>query len=94
MVGTFPSQTLGARKLADKKEGESLEKRVVFKEDHCKSCELCIGVCPTKIIHLRESLNKQGYRPAFVADEDQDKCISCALCARMCPDAVIEVFRP
>jgi 2-oxoglutarate ferredoxin oxidoreductase subunit delta len=71
-----------------------LEKRVVFREDHCKSCELCIGVCPKKIIRLRESLNKQGYHPAYVTDEGQEMCISCALCARMCPDAAIEVYRP
>lgn len=71
-----------------------MDKRVVFREDLCKSCELCAGVCPKKIIKLRESLNRQGYHPAFVSDEDQAVCISCALCARMCPDAVIDVFRP
>lgn len=70
-----------------------MERKVIFREDHCKSCELCIGVCPRKIIRLRDSLNRQGYNPAYVRDEDQDQCISCALCARMCPDAVIEVYR-
>jgi 2-oxoglutarate ferredoxin oxidoreductase subunit delta len=74
--------------------GRRVEKRVVFRENHCKSCELCIGVCPKKIILLKAELNRQGYHPAYVSDEDQDKCISCALCARMCPDAVIEVRRP
>ncbi len=71
-----------------------MEKRVVFREDHCKSCELCVSVCPKNIIRMRETLNRQGYNPAFVRDEDQEVCISCALCARMCPDAVIEVYRP
>jgi len=61
-----------------------LDKRVVFNEAHCKSCE---------IIHLKQELNPLGYRPAYVSDEDQEQCISCAMCARMCPDAVIEVFR-
>ncbi|HHW27850.1 MAG TPA: 4Fe-4S dicluster domain-containing protein [Firmicutes bacterium] len=74
--------------------GRGVDKRVVFREEHCKSCELCVSVCPKNIIGFRDSLNRQGYRPAFVRDEDQEKCISCALCARMCPDAVIEVFRP
>lgn len=74
--------------------GRGLDKRVVFREDLCKSCELCAGVCPKKIIKIRDSLNRQGYHPAYVSDEDQANCISCALCARMCPDAVIDVFRP
>ncbi|MGI6631624.1 MAG: 4Fe-4S dicluster domain-containing protein [Bacillota bacterium] len=71
-----------------------MDKRVTFNEDHCKSCELCLNVCPKKIIKLRSELNRQGYHPAFVSDEDQEQCISCALCARMCPDAVIEVRKP
>ena len=71
-----------------------MEKRVVFREDLCKSCELCVGVCPKKIIKIKGNLNRQGYHPAHVSDEDQAVCISCALCARMCPDAVIDVFKP
>lgn len=71
-----------------------MDNRVVFREDLCKSCELCAGVCPKKIIKMKDGLNRQGYHPAFVSEEDQENCISCALCARMCPDAVIDVFRP
>lgn len=70
-----------------------MDRKVVFHEDFCKSCQLCVNVCPKKIIRIKDTLNKQGYHPAFVRDEDQSLCISCALCARMCPDAVIEVFR-
>lgn len=70
-----------------------MAKRVVFTEDHCKSCKLCVSACPKKIIQMKEQLNRLGYRPAFVDDKDQPLCISCAMCARMCPDAVIEVFR-
>ncbi|HHX10737.1 MAG TPA: 4Fe-4S binding protein [Firmicutes bacterium] len=68
-------------------------KRVVFKEEHCKSCELCVWVCPKQIIRIRDELNALGYHPAFVSNDDQEQCISCAMCARMCPDAVIEVFK-
>ena len=68
---------------------------MVFREDLCKSCQLCILVCPKKIIKIKSTtLNRQGYNPAYVSDEDQAVCISCALCARMCPDAVIDVFKP
>lgn len=77
----------------EKRGGNRLEKRVIFRQDNCKSCELCLEVCPKKIIKLKDELNRLGYRPAWVEDSDQELCISCALCARMCPDAVIEVFR-
>ncbi|MCL6451196.1 MAG: 4Fe-4S binding protein [Acetobacteraceae bacterium] len=65
--------------------------KVVFREDRCKGCELCTAVCPQKIIHMGEGLNRQGYHPAKV--DDQEKCTSCTLCARVCPDMVIEVYR-
>lgn len=69
-----------------------MEKRVIFDEDICKGCGLCVSVCPTNIIFLAEHINGKGYRPATVVDQDQ--CISCASCARICPDSVITVYRP
>ncbi|MGE5485103.1 MAG: 4Fe-4S binding protein [Ignavibacteriales bacterium] len=65
--------------------------RVVFNEDRCKSCELCVAVCPRKIIKLSDRVNRLGFRPAMA--EDQEKCTSCTLCARMCPHVVIEVYK-
>lgn len=65
--------------------------RVVFAEDRCKACELCIAVCPQDIIRLADRINKGGYRPAFVTE--QEKCTSCTACAVICPDHVISVFR-
>jgi 2-oxoglutarate ferredoxin oxidoreductase subunit delta len=65
--------------------------KVVFDKERCKGCELCIGVCPVKIIHLAEHFNSKGYLPAEVVE--QEKCIGCAFCARMCPDVVIEVYK-
>lgn len=66
--------------------------RVIFTEDYCKGCGLCVSVCPTEVIFLADRINSKGYRPATVTD--QDKCISCAACARICPDTVITVYRP
>ena len=64
--------------------------RVTFKTDLCKGCGLCVLACPKKIISLAaELLNKKGYHPAQIID--QDKCIACAMCATMCPDTVITV---
>ncbi|MDF2790416.1 MAG: 4Fe-4S dicluster protein [Neobacillus sp.] len=69
-----------------------MEKRVVFNEGICKSCGLCVQVCPTNVIFLADYLNGKGYRPAAVTD--LDNCISCAKCAQICPDTVISVYRP
>jgi 2-oxoglutarate ferredoxin oxidoreductase subunit delta len=65
--------------------------RVDFNIERCKGCELCVGACPKKIIHLAEGFNSKGFRPAEVTDQAQ--CIGCAFCARMCPDVVIEVYK-
>ncbi|MEW9051277.1 MAG: 4Fe-4S binding protein [Neobacillus sp.] len=69
-----------------------MEKRVIFNEAVCKSCGLCVQVCPTNAIFLADFLNGSGYRPATVVD--QANCISCAKCGQICPDYAISVFRP
>lgn len=66
--------------------------RVTFREDRCKGCELCVTVCPKKIVKMdMHRLNAKGYSPAGVSEEDMEKCIGCAMCAKMCPDCVITV---
>ena len=64
--------------------------KITIREDFCKSCGLCVSVCPKKLLRLSETrFNKYGYNPVECAD--QEKCISCAMCAMMCPDVVIRV---
>ena len=42
---------------------------LTFEQDKCKGCELCISVCPKKILGLSEAPNVKGYRPAECKDE-------------------------
>ncbi len=64
--------------------------RVIFDEERCKGCELCVSVCPKKIVEMADNrLNKKGFHPAQVLE--MEKCIGCAFCAMICPDTVIEV---
>ena len=66
--------------------------KVTFNEDFCKGCELCVSVCPKKIISLNpDKINKKGYNPAHIVN--MDECIACGSCAIMCPDSVIKVER-
>ena len=66
--------------------------KVTFNDDACKGCELCVSVCPKKIIELnKEKINGKGYSPAYVTNIEE--CIACGNCAIMCPDSVITVER-
>jgi 2-oxoglutarate ferredoxin oxidoreductase subunit delta len=69
-----------------------MENRVVFNEDICKGCGLCVIVCPKNIIKVSETINLKGYHSTYV--DNQEACISCAACGRICPDGVISVYRP
>ena len=67
---------------------------VTFRQDRCKGCELCIGVCPRNIIIIDlDVTNRKGYHPAAVKAEDMSKCTACASCAKICPDSIITVER-
>jgi len=66
--------------------------KVIFDEERCRMCELCIAACPKKIIGAdKGKMNKKGYNPAFVAEADEEKCTACAMCAVTCPHIVIRV---
>lgn len=58
----------------------------------CKSCYLCIDVCPKKAIKKSSIIGKTG-KPIVEFDKNSN-CIGCAQCAMMCPDmAIVEVYR-
>ena len=58
--------------------------------ERCKGCELCIAVCPRKILRLHEGMNSRGQHYASVVRRRD--CIGCLQCADICPDAAIEVY--
>jgi len=65
---------------------------VTFNGKECKGCNLCVSVCPKKIIVLNpEITNDAGYNPARVTD--MDACIGCQSCARICPDCIISIVK-
>jgi 2-oxoglutarate ferredoxin oxidoreductase subunit delta len=65
--------------------------RIEVAPELCKSCELCIAVCPKDCIEHAGTLNRYGVYP--VRMKKNAACIGCSQCAIMCPDAAIEVFR-
>ena len=63
---------------------------VQIKQEKCKGCELCLTVCPKKLIVIGDQVNNKGYCPAKV--QRQEECIGCGSCAMICPDCAIEIF--
>jgi 2-oxoglutarate ferredoxin oxidoreductase subunit delta len=55
----------------------------------CKGCELCVEVCPPRVLAMGDARNAQGYRfPVLLPG-----CTGCELCFKICPDFCFEVFR-
>ena len=64
---------------------------LVFEDDRCKSCGICVGFCPQKCLKITNKINNKGYKVAGLTDED--KCTACGTCFHMCPDVAITVYR-
>lgn len=67
--------------------------KVEFLNSKCKGCQLCVSICPKKIITLSKNLNTKGYYAATIEDENISKCIGCASCGKVCPDSVISIYK-
>ena len=64
---------------------------VIFREDRCKGCGLCIEACPKKIVSFSDRLNLKGYHPVELKEEVKAECVACAACGKICPDLVITI---
>ncbi len=65
---------------------------IVIDKEKCKTCGICVSVCPKKLIKIGEDTNSSGYKYAVFNEEGG--CIGCALCAISCPDiAIKEVYK-
>jgi 2-oxoglutarate ferredoxin oxidoreductase subunit delta len=62
---------------------------ITINSERCKGCELCLSVCPKKVLALGASMNSRGQHTAYPANAEW--CIGCLQCADICPDAAIEI---
>ncbi|HEY3425274.1 MAG TPA: 4Fe-4S dicluster domain-containing protein [Negativicutes bacterium] len=65
--------------------------KVVVLSEYCKSCGLCITMCPQKILAIGDKANPKGYYTVVITD--QEKCQGCALCGLVCPDMALEIYK-
>jgi len=65
--------------------------RVEIREDRCKGCGLCVGICPSGLLKVSEKLNEMGYHPVEYCGSG---CTGCGLCYTLCPEpGCITVYR-
>ncbi len=62
---------------------------IKINQDKCKSCYLCIDVCPHKLIKKSNNTGSTGELTVEFSD-NENKCIGCAQCAIVCPEIAIE----
>jgi 2-oxoglutarate ferredoxin oxidoreductase subunit delta len=63
--------------------------RILIDPERCKGCELCVEVCPRKVLAMGKTMNSRGYH--YAVSERPEECIGCLQCADICPDVAIEV---
>ena len=62
---------------------------IEINKNKCKSCYLCVDVCPKNLIKKSNTIGKSG--EYVVEFEDKlNRCLGCAQCAMICPDLAIE----
>lgn len=62
---------------------------IFINQDLCKSCKLCIDICPKNVFELSGKTNKKGYD--YITAAREEDCIKCRMCQNTCPDMVIFV---
>ncbi|MGD8395730.1 MAG: 4Fe-4S binding protein [Candidatus Eiseniibacteriota bacterium] len=60
-------------------------------EEYCKGCKICTEFCPTGILRVSQTLNRQGYYPPYVERVQERDCNGCRLCELLCPEFAIFV---
>lgn len=66
---------------------------ITIDKNKCKSCYLCIDICPKKLIKKADVAGVNGEKAVEFKDELKE-CLGCAACAMVCPDiAITDVFK-
>lgn len=68
---------------------EDKDKRWSQFPDQCKSCGLCIEICPVKVLSWDEET--LGHFGKHTIKCDIKNCIQCKKCEIVCPDMAIRV---
>lgn len=72
-----------------KKKRETM--RIEINHDWCKTCYICIEICPMHVFAKADQLSKKGTLPVEI--RDVKACKGCMLCELLCPDLAITVIK-
>ncbi|MFP4547744.1 MAG: ferredoxin family protein [Fidelibacterota bacterium] len=56
--------------------------KVEVKQDWCKSCEICVEICPKNVFEMDNF---------YSTPKKAEDCIGCLQCEKLCPDFAITV---
>jgi len=59
--------------------------------EKCKSCSLCVDICPNHVFKVSMGFNKMGYH--YIEADNQQVCNGCKRCVLVCPDVAIEIYK-
>lgn len=62
---------------------------VYIDKELCKSCKICINICPKNVFDITHHVNKKGYN--YVEAAREEDCVQCGQCETSCPDFVIHI---
>lgn len=62
---------------------------VYIDKELCKSCKICISVCPKNVFLITSNVNRKGYN--YVEAAKEEDCIACKKCEISCPDFAIHI---
>lgn len=62
---------------------EPFSRRVLFKEEKCIHCGLCVGLCPSSAFLMDPNTYRVSFR--------EELCLACNLCVKACPVRAMEV---
>ena len=57
--------------------------------DRCKGCELCIPVCPPKVLSMSVEVNRLGFQYPMLSPG----CTGCERWLEICPDFCFAVYK-
>ena len=62
---------------------------VYIDKELCKSCKICVHICPKNVNGITHRVNKKGYN--YVEAVREEDCIGCKKCELSCPDFVLYI---
>jgi 2-oxoglutarate ferredoxin oxidoreductase subunit delta len=65
--------------------------QIEINQDWCKSCYICVEMCPKKVYVKSDKVSRKGTRPVEISNLAE--CTGCMRCELLCPDLAIAVLK-